>query len=542
MFLNRLKGNMNEKDQIKKLTIEKPKHFSKMIKNQPELLQWVEDNCDKNCIDFATKIYTALNPSEQVLCPCGSNRPRKLKSIYDGFVFCGPAGKCSAAKLSVSTSCKNTMSTVSKKAKKTANKKRANTIKKNSGGLYSNNGQSPKAKSNHKKFYANPANVKRVTTQTSTTYKGKTGFTNPQQNPSVKNKSIKTTILNHGVPNWKQKHINPSTLIVLNDPILFAQQLTNYTVTQTVQMLGISRTTVLNYHKKYNLDLLSKSSYEDDLIVELKKHNIIYIRNNRTVLGGQELDIIINDHKLSIEIGSLYWHSEYQTNGKCNKNYHKNKYDICKQNGLQLLTIFGDEWTKKQNVIIKHILHLCNKTDKVIGARKLILKEITDKSHVKFLDDNHIQGSTNSLSIKIGAYLNGVLVSVVGLKKITEYEYDMARFATDFNASYPGLMSKFLTYIKNNYQNIKEIVTFADLRWSKGNVYEKTGFTKINDIQPDYHYTDYKDRFHKFNFRKDKIAKQYGLDVSKITEEQLMIDLGFDRIWDCGKIKYRKML
>jgi hypothetical protein len=86
-------------------------------------------------------------------------------------------------------------------------------------------------------------------------------------------------------------------------------------------------------------------------------------------------------------------------------------------------------------------------------------------------------------------------------------------------------------------------MTIADLRWSCGDVYLKSGFELVDFIEPDYFYTDCKkSREHKFNFRKDRIASKYGLVTEGKTERELTTELGLDRIWDCGKLKFELAL
>ena len=56
---------------------------------------------------------------------------------------------------------------------------------------------------------------------------------------------------------------------------------------------------------------------------------------------------------------------------------------------------------------------------------------------------------------------------------------------------------------------------------------------------PEYRYikNGEKIRHHKFGFRKEKLHKKYGLPLT-MTETEMVKELGYDRIWDCGLIKY----
>jgi hypothetical protein len=58
-------------------------------------------------------------------------------------------------------------------------------------------------------------------------------------------------------------------------------------------------------------------------------------------------------------------------------------------------------------------------------------------------------------------------------------------------------------------------------------------------MMPEYRYikNGEKIRHHKFGFRKHLLSKRYGLDIN-LTETEMTKELGYDRIWDCGLVKY----
>jgi hypothetical protein len=64
------------------------------------------------------------------------------------------------------------------------------------------------------------------------------------------------------------------------------------------------------------------------------------------------------------------------------------------------------------------------------------------------------------------------------------------------------------------------------------------GFERTHDIPPDYNYVKGIERFHKSGFRKSAIASKFGIDMSTKTEKQAMDELGYEVVWDCGKIKW----
>ena len=64
-------------------------------------------------------------------------------------------------------------------------------------------------------------------------------------------------------------------------------------------------------------------------------------------------------------------------------------------------------------------------------------------------------------------------------------------------------------------------------------------FKKEYITPPDYFYIKKNKRFHKFNFRKKKLLKKYPNILNEnMTETEMVKELGYDKIWNCGLIKY----
>lgn len=270
--------------------------------------------------------------------------------------------------------------------------------------------------------------------------------------------------------------------------------------------------------------------------------NNIYIEKNRQILNGQEIDILIPDVKIGIEYNGCKWHTEWF--GKKDMHYHINKTNICLKNGYKLIHIFEDEWITKQEIVLSKlssILKLKNNNGK-IDARKTQIREITKYDARYFLDKNHIQGYVSS-SIYIGAFMNDLLIGVMSFKKLDNDNWDLNRFSTDINYSCRGVGGKLFSHFIRKYSP-KNVVSFADRRWTlnqNDNIYIKLGFKFVKSLKPDYKYynasIDRYKRFHKKSFTKNKLHKKYGLPLS-MTETEMVKQLGYDRIWDCGLFKY----
>lgn len=251
-----------------------------------------------------------------------------------------------------------------------------------------------------------------------------------------------------------------------------------------------------------------------------------------------EIDILIPDKKIAFEYNGLYWHSELIL--KEPTMYHYNKVNTCIDKGFSLIQIFEDEWLEKNDIVkhrIQHILGLDN--NQKIYARKCEIKEIDCNSKNDFLNRFHLQGKDIS-KINLGAFYNNKLISVMTFSKgniskgsvAKDDIWELSRFCSDYNYSVIGIAGKLFHYFMNNYK-WKQIFSYADRRWSNGNLYYKLGFNLEHITKPNYWYTKngFK-RIHRFNLRKRE------KDNPNIPEWILRRDEGYYRIWDAGNYKF----
>ena len=282
---------------------------------------------------------------------------------------------------------------------------------------------------------------------------------------------------------------------------------------------------------------ISKAEDEISLFIAKLIGSDNIVRHDRKVLDGQEIDIYIPSHKLGIEYNGLHWHTENFGKGR---NYHVNKTENGLAKGIYIIQIFEDEWLEHKEIVLEKIKHFIGKSQcKVVGARKCEIKEILKNDAEQFLNTYHIQGYAAS-TVYLGAYYNNELVGVMTFLKEKEGMWNLTRFSTNTNYSLPGLANKLFTSFVKTYRNeIKEVKSFLDRRWSFGetNVYDKMGFKLVEVEKPDYRYVVGDKRMHKFGFRKQKLSKKYNLPLS-MTEKEMCDKLGFERIWNCGLYKY----
>lgn len=81
--------------------------------------------------------------------------------------------------------------------------------------------------------------------------------------------------------------------------------------------------------------------------------------------------------------------------------------------------------------------------------------------------------------------------------------------------------------------NPENIVTFADRRWSNGNLYFKLGFNLYNVSEPNYFYLKDRKRWNRFSFRKSELIRKYNCP-NNISEHEFCLSQGWYRVYDCG--------
>lgn len=317
----------------------------------------------------------------------------------------------------------------------------------------------------------------------------------------------------------------------------------------------VSDSTKLKLNNNWDINLKfsgfkKQSSYEKLIIDELSSVDLI--ESDRTILDGLELDLYSEDMMIGIEVNGVYYHGEM--NGRKDKNYHLNKTIECNRKNVRLIQIFEDEIYYKKNIVISKLKHIFNvSNNEIIHARKCVIKEISNTDSMIFLNKYHIQGGNNYAN-PIGAYYNDNLVAVMcfdnkrNLNKDSKHNgdtYELTRFAVINGFNINGIASRLLKFFIE-IKKPQRIISFADRRWTlskDNNLYTKLGFDLVKILKPDYSYVNSRfsryNRLHKFGFGKSSLKKRFpeNYDVNK-TEWEIMQEVGFDRIWDCGKFKY----
>jgi len=270
-----------------------------------------------------------------------------------------------------------------------------------------------------------------------------------------------------------------------------------------------------------------------EILEFIKKLGFRVISGDRSIISPYELDLYIPDKDLAIEYNSLYYHREDGPPGY-DKKYHKNKTILCKDKGIRLLHIFGDEWSNKKEIIKSMIKNRLGVADIKIGARSCSIIEIDKKVAKKFFEENHIDGYGRN-RICFGLVYNGELVCGIALRiPMIRNKYkgkiEIGRFVSKRGylvmGGFSKLLKKCISWSSDG--GFAGIITYADLRFGEGKVYLSNGFDFIRDTGLNYWYTDDVVRYDRFRFR-----AQSGKSEKEVAQENKVY-----RIYGCGNYLY----
>lgn len=278
-----------------------------------------------------------------------------------------------------------------------------------------------------------------------------------------------------------------------------------------------------------------------DWICELTDKEVII--NDRTTLGNNlELDIYIPDLKLAFEYNGVYWHASRSSEDDVKmRSRHLRKTSLCEDMGIRLIQIFETEWINQSDIVKSRIASLIGRSTRVF-ARKCKLIPVDFGTAKQFCNDNHIQGHAVH-SIALGLEYQGELISLVtfGKPRYDDHaDWELIRFANKLGLTVVGGASKLLAAFKRSHPSAT-IISYADRRWSQGNLYHQLGFELAGTTRPNYYYFHAKDGMvlqSRIKYQKHKLSQLLPTFNEHRSESQNMYDHGYSRIWDCGNTKW----
>jgi len=396
------------------------------------------------------------------------------------------------------------------------------------------------------------------------TFISKYGVDNPGKDEAVKNKIKKTNLEKFGETSWikideNRKRISES--IIKNNSKNRISKISKFGIPIEIEYFNtkevkikckicqkISTSSTSYFNKKISAKqnpclecsppLYSESKSENELhdyIKEIYKEKIIV--HDRKICEGKEIDFFLPELNIGFEFHGIWWHSEVFKG----KNGNLDKKNIIEKKGIKIYHIWEDNWILKKEITKSRISNALGMSNRIY-ARKCSILQISPKDEREFLNSNHIQGYVPS-KIKFGIYYNSELVSIMTFgskrkslgQKAKEGEYELLRFCNKLGYTVIGGASKLFNKFIEKY-NPDSVISYQDNSWYTGNLYQNLGLHLIEKSKPNYYWCKSNIRYHRFNFRKDKLIKE-GFDKNK-TEDVIMTERGYYKLWDFGNLKW----
>jgi hypothetical protein len=366
----------------------------------------------------------------------------------------------------------------------------------------------------------------------------KYGVTNISKLDTIKEKIDQSHQLRYNRKRHSQIHIDQDIISKKNDReyMLYLYKDLKMPLTEIANQLGINHSQ-LCVHFKDNLKIdISRhriSWPEIEIFNFIKQYAADAIQSDRSIISPKELDIVIPSKKIAIEYNGLAWHGEIRGNKP--KLYHYDKMKSANQQGYRLVQIFSNEWDQQQDLVKSRLKNLIGQSIKK-PARKCQILPVSKKDADVFLNENHIQG-TCFHKFSYGLYLEGQLMSVMTFGKsrfAKQYEYELLRFANQQNYTVQGGASRLFAHFVKTIDP-RSVISYCDLRWNTGNLYQQLGFEFLKNTNPNYWYViDNKFLENRITYQKHKLFNRLHNYDSNLTEWENMLNNGFDRVWDCG--------
>lgn len=342
---------------------------------------------------------------------------------------------------------------------------------------------------------------------------------------------------------WNSFSTNPIKWIAENFPN--TSEVTYYMLSNK---LHIDRSTIQQKLKSLGLENIVTryvSTMEQD-IYSIIPLGIQYLTNDRLAIKPYELDIYFPELSFAIECDPTYTHN---SSAMCHdeppkpSRYHRMKTDLCKDKNIELLHIFGYDWSHHSDIITSMIKTRLGIITNKVYARKCEIIDVDYKECKQFLDSNHLQGNVPS-KVRLGLKYDDELVCVMTfgstrstIGKKDDVSWELLRFCNKLDTSVVGGASKLFKYFVNHYEP-RRIVSFSDVAHTSGKLYPILGFKYLRTSDPGYVWVDTtNDRaYHRMNAQKQHIKqflKDDSIDLSQ-SESQIMTAHGFVKVYDCG--------
>ena len=269
------------------------------------------------------------------------------------------------------------------------------------------------------------------------------------------------------------------------------------------------------------------SNAEQDIADLFISHGYDVIQRYRPdFMGRKELDVFVPALKLAVEYCGAHVH-----NADCNvlggapkaKTYHYDKWRVCRDNGITLITIFDFQWLHNREKVEAMLLHKMRRVTQRVYARKCELVELDRQTCWDFVKAHHIEG-TGSWKLNCtykGLRHGGELVAVMVVQ-----DGDVKRSCTLAGVSVVGGVSRLF----------KAFPAGTTMMTTNDTGSSGTYGTKLEKYTLRYWWVkpNTSEYYTRYQCMKHKLESRFGTPVGDMTEAEYMLNMGYVRVYDSG--------
>lgn len=261
--------------------------------------------------------------------------------------------------------------------------------------------------------------------------------------------------------------------------------------------------------------------------------------NNRTAMAPLEIDVWFPDHSFGCEVHGAYWHGVRtglnDEERRRLRRKHVRKAQAAQECNILLYQFWEYEIVNKPWLVRSMIRHAIGKSEQ-IPARKC--KMDSNVAEIKsFFDVSHMAGHRPA-SVNYALRYDGGIVCAISFMRHPQHEWEIARFACAPGKAVVGGFSRLLTAFIREHKP-QQIMTFADRRFSVGNVYAVNGFELVRSTKPNYCYYKGGIILSRQQCQKHKLARLLGDGFNpNQTESENMLAAKYTQLFDAGHLKF----
>jgi hypothetical protein len=275
------------------------------------------------------------------------------------------------------------------------------------------------------------------------------------------------------------------------------------------------------------------------------------VHREKGLIRPKEIDVYVPSSRLGIEYCGMWYHSGKTKEETLEiKNRHVDKYRICRDQGIRLITLYESEWMEHRYAVKRLIRNALGKTRGKLMARKCALRQVAHAEARAFYDRYHPQGGEGS-GEHYGLYWKDKLVACMRFtfgandRGGAERVWTLTRYATRVTVA-GGASRLFKAFLTDRQPT--EVKSFSDNRFFEGGMYQALGFRLEEELDPDYMVwspkiglrpkSHYQRRLLPKRLQEHGLNEVFDPETDPRSEADMTYLMGCGRIHDCGKKRW----